>query len=978
MELRHRDEKTVKDEILYLMKDEEEGVSFATLLSVLDMSDQDSGYLHIILLDLCRDGYLRLGDGQYSSMEQMVFFTGSGEKTSEKMDAELNVAQMEDKAEPEKMEKPAIDSVWETEKPKEIEAVETDYSEKTIPCDNAVRIYQHLLVTLKSGEEWKSIRDLFSRGGWPKDKESCRVLPNLLVQMAMEGIVEIRTERDRISSVRPVFRYSGVNEQSVISEKILSLLRLIPGETEENESVKEQEKKEAGSVSGKTEENSASSEDANENRIPGEENLSDESDNSKEESKSESVDYVKENEKTEISAGDKSAESRHGIYGSWEIFDDDTAVKYCDKDFFDHKGSEVPEEILWFFDAEDLTAGQSEPIKIVYRGQAGSGLLNREADGKRTVRIVWNGYVGAQLYQYKKKNSVCAVFHRLEKFQYEMDVVCSEDSDVNKTDINISKENAATIQTTDSGVITEKRQEYFSVPYGYRVTESGITVEQDEAEVIHAVFKMRRNHMTLQAIADRLNALNKTTLTDRRFTPVAVNSILAKHRVYRGLPSGRLKNCPVILEENYMDRYNPISDSEKTLNISETAYSAANTEVKKPVDPSGNAEESVRAESTEKMDVGKTESPSGNFEVNTIPYGYEYVNKKVAIDPGEADLIRTTFDFHDAGVPNASIASRLAARGFRTRTGSRHLLELVNEIIDNRPLYLGETGYPAIVEKAESKAEMELRCEEPEKTEDVTDSRSESEPVSAEKTIQTPATQEEIQEEIYRVLYVNPGYHSVDGIQQLSEKLKRVPDYKIIFNANTLKSRNLIDEIITSPPDPIMYLYAAKIQGMVQAVITDRTEEMTTRTEEKKEDKPETNKDVQEFLEYCRVTPMSYAYKMILLLAYMKYADNLGNMHIDNAVSFFRQYYDDRRSRGLRAEKGKTIFADPDAAFSAMRRNIIENPVRALKSGGYFTYDSRSEFFSLRHFVWSRLSDQDKKEIVNICQRRLKEYFGDE
>lgn len=62
----------------------------------------------------------------------------------------------------------------------------------------------------------------------------------------------------------------------------------------------------------------------------------------------------------------------------------------------------------------------------------------------------------------------------------------------------------------------------------------------------------------------------------------------------------------------------------------------------------------------------------------------------------------------------------------------------------------------------------------------------------------------------YKGLFKNPGYHSVDVIKQLSSRLKQVSGYKIIFNANTLKYRSLIEELITSPPDPIMYLYVAK------------------------------------------------------------------------------------------------------------------------------------------------------------------------
>ena len=76
MERQNRDEKTVKNQILLLMEGEKEGVSFETILSVLDLSENDLGYLHLILLDLCMDGSLKLNDAPCDSMNDMIFFPG--------------------------------------------------------------------------------------------------------------------------------------------------------------------------------------------------------------------------------------------------------------------------------------------------------------------------------------------------------------------------------------------------------------------------------------------------------------------------------------------------------------------------------------------------------------------------------------------------------------------------------------------------------------------------------------------------------------------------------------------------------------------------------------------------------------------------------------------------------------------------------------------------------------------------------------
>lgn len=53
---------------------------------------------------------------------------------------------------------------------------------------------------------------------------------------------------------------------------------------------------------------------------------------------------------------------------SWEIIDDITAIKNCDKSFFEHNCSGVPTEIRWFFDFKDIQNGEQRPLILIYKG----------------------------------------------------------------------------------------------------------------------------------------------------------------------------------------------------------------------------------------------------------------------------------------------------------------------------------------------------------------------------------------------------------------------------------------------------------------------------------------------------------------------------------------------------------------------------------------------------------------------------------
>ena len=83
-----------------------------------------------------------------------------------------------------------------------------------------------------------------------------------------------------------------------------------------------------------------------------------------------------------------------GKFDSWEIIDETTAVKTCDKSFFEYNGSGVPKEICWFFDAEDLSSGETKSIKVVYNGKEYAGKVANDTTDRRRVRIFWSTDLG--------------------------------------------------------------------------------------------------------------------------------------------------------------------------------------------------------------------------------------------------------------------------------------------------------------------------------------------------------------------------------------------------------------------------------------------------------------------------------------------------------------------------------------------------------------------------------------------------------
>ena len=117
---------------------------------------------------------------------------------------------------------------------------------------------------------------------------------------------------------------------------------------------------------------------------------------------------------------------RIGKFDSWEIIDETTAVKTCDKSFFDYNGSGVPKEICWFFDADNLSTGETKAIKVVYNRKEYAGKVANDTTDRRRVRIFWSADLGRLLDTYKSKESK-AIFTKKQTGVYEITIMGGEE-----------------------------------------------------------------------------------------------------------------------------------------------------------------------------------------------------------------------------------------------------------------------------------------------------------------------------------------------------------------------------------------------------------------------------------------------------------------------------------------------------------------------------------------------------------------------
>lgn len=129
------------------------------------------------------------------------------------------------------------------------------------------------------------------------------------------------------------------------------------------------------------------------------------------------------------------------------------------------------------------------------------------------------------------------------------------------------------------------------------------------------------------------------------------------------------------------------------------------------------------------------------------------------------------------------------------------------------------------------------------------------------------------------------------------------------------------------------------------------------------------------FMEMVRQMDMSYSYKPVLMKAILENADEKGRIKLDDIVAFFKNYYENRRSAGLIVEKSNSIFAKGGYTDKEAQRNILSNPFKRFEDMQMLRHTKTLGIIEVEPTVWKALTADEKREISEICDIKLEEYF---
>jgi type IV secretory pathway VirB4 component len=121
---------------------------------------------------------------------------------------------------------------------------------------------------------------------------------------------------------------------------------------------------------------------------------------------------------------------------------------------------------------------------------------------------------------------------------------------------------------------------------------------------------------------------------------------------------------------------------------------------------------------------------------------------------------------------------------------------------------------------------------------------------------------------------------------------------------------------------------------------------------------------------------MSYSYKPVLLKAMLNEADDKGRVLVEDLVDYFIDFYEDRKKKGLPAEKKKSHYNDEIIDRKKTKNNIISNPFKRFENMRFMERCRDIEYVMFNKVIWKKLSTDEKVWIDKQCDKKLDEYYN--
>ncbi|MBR2885925.1 MAG: DEAD/DEAH box helicase family protein [Clostridia bacterium] len=129
------------------------------------------------------------------------------------------------------------------------------------------------------------------------------------------------------------------------------------------------------------------------------------------------------------------------------------------------------------------------------------------------------------------------------------------------------------------------------------------------------------------------------------------------------------------------------------------------------------------------------------------------------------------------------------------------------------------------------------------------------------------------------------------------------------------------------------------------------------------------------FMDMVKEMRMDHSYKPVLLKALLNCSDSQGRAKISDLVEYFRNFYSDRKNNNLIVEKEDSLFFKDCCSDKEIEREILNYPFRRFETMSMMHHTKTLGVVQIDSCVWKALSEEEKHEIIRLCDTKLEEYY---
>lgn len=132
-----------------------------------------------------------------------------------------------------------------------------------------------------------------------------------------------------------------------------------------------------------------------------------------------------------------------------------------------------------------------------------------------------------------------------------------------------------------------------------------------------------------------------------------------------------------------------------------------------------------------------------------------------------------------------------------------------------------------------------------------------------------------------------------------------------------------------------------------------------------------------DFFDFLEERDYSLSYKMPFLLSFLKNMNEIGDAKIDNVLTDYIAFYQDRIDKGLPVDRSSCPYnAERLKDRKYIKSNMLTNPFEKFERKRFLYYSKDLNVISMNHALFTKLNEIDLKKVKKQMEEDLEQYYS--